>query len=90
MHQSTIKLSTLPAPRFGVDMYRFVFRQRAFLLRKASAFSSPSTGSTAAAIAQPAVSGWVCRFKAVALHDGTIWVEQSPLGGARFVISLPA
>jgi two-component system OmpR family sensor kinase len=28
--------------------------------------------------------------KAVALHGGTIRVEQSPLGGARFVISLPA
>ena len=27
--------------------------------------------------------------KAVALHGGTIRVEQSPLGGARFVISLP-
>ena len=29
-------------------------------------------------------------YKAVALHGGTIRVEQSPLGGARFVISLPA
>ncbi|MES2018408.1 MAG: ATP-binding protein [Pseudomonadota bacterium] len=28
-------------------------------------------------------------FKAVALHGGTIRVEASPLGGARFVISLP-
>ena len=28
--------------------------------------------------------------KAVALHGGTIRVEDSPLGGARFVISLPA
>jgi two-component system OmpR family sensor kinase len=29
-------------------------------------------------------------YKAVTLHGGTIRVEQSPLGGARFVISLPA
>jgi two-component system OmpR family sensor kinase len=29
-------------------------------------------------------------YKAVALHGGTIRVEDSPLGGARFVISLPA
>ncbi|QYF94038.1 two-component sensor histidine kinase [Massilia sp. PAMC28688] len=28
--------------------------------------------------------------KAVALHGGTIRIEASPLGGARFVISLPA
>jgi two-component system OmpR family sensor kinase len=29
-------------------------------------------------------------YKAVALHGGTIRVETSPLGGARFVIRLPA
>jgi signal transduction histidine kinase len=28
-------------------------------------------------------------YKAVALHGGTLTVEKSPLGGARFVISLP-
>jgi signal transduction histidine kinase len=26
----------------------------------------------------------------VRLHDGRAWVEASPLGGARFVIELPA